>query len=75
MSDSAPGPLGLDPMLLDILACPCEHHAALEVDEPAEQLVCTRCRTRFRVQDQIPVLLLDESIPGPNGIGSQIVAD
>jgi uncharacterized protein YbaR (Trm112 family) len=61
-------------MLLDILACPCEHHAPVEVDESASQIVCTRCRTRFPVQDGIPVMLLEEATPGPAGIGSQIVA-
>ena len=63
-------PLGLDPVLVDILACPCEHHAALEIDEPASALVCTRCRTSFPVRDAIPVMLLDEATPGPHGIGA-----
>lgn len=64
------GPLGLDPILLDILACPCEHHAPVEVDEPASALVCTRCRTSFPVRDAIPVMLLDEATVGPNGVGN-----
>ena len=63
-------PLGLDPVLVDILACPCEHHAALEIDEPASAVVCTRCRTSFPVRDAIPVMLLDEATPGPHGIGA-----
>lgn len=66
------GPLGLDPVLLEILACPCEHHAALEVDEPGSALVCTRCRTSFPVRDAIPVMLLDEATAGPRGVGVDV---
>ena len=64
------GPLGLDPILLGILACPCAHHSPVEVDEAASALVCTRCRTSFPVRDAIPVMLLDEATPGPNGVGN-----
>ena len=66
--------LGLDPLLLEILACPCEEHAALEVDVPRHLLVCTACRRGFPVRDGIPVMLLDEAVPpgrvdggGPEG--------
>ena len=72
MTDPSLGPLGLDPVLLEILACPCEQHSPLEVDEPASALVCIRCRTSFPVRDSIPVMLLDEATPGPGGIGAQI---
>ena len=62
----------IDPLLLEILACPCEHHAPVEPGEGvdgSEVLVCTRCRTTFPVRDGIPVMLLDEATPGPDGIG------
>jgi hypothetical protein len=62
----------IDPLLLEILACPCEHHAPVEPGagpDGAEALVCTRCRTSFPVRDGIPVMLLDEATPGPDGIG------
>ena len=63
----------IDPALLEILACPCPHHAPVEPvgEEPgAATLVCTRCATTsFPVRDGIPVMLLDEATPGPNGIG------
>ena len=39
------GPLGLDPLLLEILACPCDRHAPVEPDEAASALVCTVCGT------------------------------
>ena len=58
---STPGPLGLDPVLLEILACPDTHHTPLTVDEEAGELVCPTCGRAFRVADGIPVLLLDEA--------------
>lgn len=63
------GPLGLDPLLLEILACPCERHAPVEPDEPAQALRCTVCATTFPVRDGIPVMLLDDATPGPRGVG------
>jgi uncharacterized protein YbaR (Trm112 family) len=55
------GPLGLDPVLLEILACPDTHHTPLQVDEGTSELVCPTCRRAFPVRDGIPVLLLDEA--------------
>jgi uncharacterized protein YbaR (Trm112 family) len=72
MSNSSQRPLGLDPVLLDILACPCEHHAPVSVDEAASALVCTRCRTSFPVRDGIPVMLLDDATPGAGGVGADL---
>ena len=61
----------LSPTLLAILACPSDDHAPLreEPHEGADTLVCTFCATRFPIDDGIPVLLLDDAIPGPNGVG------
>ncbi len=61
----------VDAELLELLACPSDDHAPLRLEQHglAEELVCTSCLTRFRVDDSIPVLLLDDAIPGPNGIG------
>lgn len=67
-------PFGLDPVLLEILACPCEHHAPVEPDVPGGVIVCTRCRTTFPVRDGIPAMLLDEATPGPAGIGADVPA-
>jgi uncharacterized protein len=62
----------LDPVLLEVLACPCEHHAPVRVEEsPVETIVCTRCATSFPVRDGIPVMLLDDATPGPRGIGAE----
>ena len=52
----------LDPRLLEILACP-RCHAALRVDDAAQELVCTSatCGLAYPVRDDIPVLLVDEA--------------
>jgi uncharacterized protein YbaR (Trm112 family) len=61
----------IDPALLELLACPGADHAPLreETRDGREQLVCTSCASAFPIQDGIPVLLIDEAIPGPNGVG------
>jgi uncharacterized protein YbaR (Trm112 family) len=70
--------VNIDPLLLEVLACPCEHHAPVEPEggDPAaaSALLCTRCRTRFPVREDIPVMLLDEATPGPRGIGIEVPA-
>ena len=35
--------MNLDPLLLDVLACPADDHGALAVDDAADELVCTVC--------------------------------
>ena len=57
--------------LLAILACPSADHAPLrlETSGSGEELVCTSCLSRFPVSDGIPVLLADEAVPGPRGLG------
>jgi uncharacterized protein len=61
----------LDPELLELLACPSDVHAPLREDtrDGAEVLVCTHCASTFAIEDGIPVLLLDDATPGPNGLG------
>ncbi len=54
--------LGLDPLLLEILACPCPAHAPLRVDSDRRLLVCTECGRGFPVREGIPVMLLDEAV-------------
>jgi uncharacterized protein YbaR (Trm112 family) len=66
---SGTGPLGLDPELLAILACPDTHHSPLTVDEAASELLCTTCDRAFPVRDGIPVLLLDEARHRSGGAG------
>jgi uncharacterized protein YbaR (Trm112 family) len=63
----------LDPALLEILACPSEDHAPLRLlyaeDGDPVALECTVCLTRYPIREGIPILLVDEAEPGPNGIG------
>lgn len=49
--------------LLETLACPDTHHTALRYDEPDQTLTCTTCGRVFPIQDGIPMLLLDDSVP------------
>ena len=57
----------IDPQLLEIYACPSDDHAPLR--EADDELICTFCQTSYPIRDDIPVLLLDDATPGPNGIG------
>lgn len=54
--------MSLDPQLLEILACPDTHHAPLTYDADAQTLTCTECSRVFRIDNGIPVLLLDEAV-------------
>lgn len=50
----------IDQELLDILACPvCK--GALEHDREEDKLICHTCRLKFRIEDDIPVMLVDEA--------------
>jgi len=53
-------PLGLDPRLWEVLACPCPAHGDLRANEANSTLTCTVCAAVFRVEDGIPIMLLDE---------------
>jgi uncharacterized protein YbaR (Trm112 family) len=61
----------IDAALLEMLACPSDDHAPLRGEQGNGQdvLVCTVCLSTFPIEDGIPVLLLDEATPGPNGLG------
>lgn len=50
----------LDQELLEILACPrCKGN--LEYKQQEEQLVCLSCRLIYRIEDDIPIMLIDEA--------------
>lgn len=52
----------LDPRLLDILACPrCKGPVAPEDDH--SRLICAACQLQYRVDDGIPIMLVDEATP------------
>jgi uncharacterized protein len=52
--------------LLDILVCPVGK-ADLRLEN--DSLVCTRCGLRFRIEDDIPIMLVEEA-EFPDGITS-----
>ena len=57
-------PAALAPELKEILACPrCK--GALEFHEEEQEIRCLACRLAFRIDDGIPVMLLDEARPLP----------
>lgn len=50
----------LSPDLLSILVCPaCK--GDLAYDEGAKTLTCGACRLRYKIVDDIPVMLVDEA--------------
>ena len=46
--------------LLDILACP-QCKGELQYDPDKQQLTCPACRLRYRIDDDIPIMLIDEA--------------
>jgi uncharacterized protein YbaR (Trm112 family) len=46
--------------LLEILACP-QCKGDLVYDRENSKLVCNACRLRYKVEDDIPIMLIDEA--------------
>lgn len=52
--------MALSPELLSILVCPaCK--GDLHYDESAQSLTCNACKLRYKVVDDIPVMLVEEA--------------
>lgn len=50
----------LDAKLLEILACPlCK--GDLIYDESNQKLVCEKCRLKYPVKDDIPIMLIEQA--------------
>jgi uncharacterized protein YbaR (Trm112 family) len=50
------------PELKDILACPrCK--GELEFHEEEKKIICRACKLVYRIEDDIPVMLVDEATP------------
>lgn len=48
----------MDQKLLEVLACPkCKGDLELKEDS----LICSECRLRYRIEDGIPIMLIDEA--------------
>lgn len=54
--------MSLDPQLLQVLACP-QDKGPLEYREKEQLLVNPRLGIAYRIEDDIPVLLIDEARP------------
>jgi len=55
--------MSLSPELLRVLVCP-KCKGELEHREgPGETLICHACRLVYRVEDDIPIMLIDEATP------------
>jgi uncharacterized protein YbaR (Trm112 family) len=52
--------MALSPDLLRILVCP-QCHGDLVYDAGAQTLTCNACRLRYRVEDDIANMLIDEA--------------
>jgi len=52
--------MSVDQELLDILACP-KCKGPIQLENEGDSLVCHNCRLRYRVEDDIPVMLIDEA--------------
>ncbi|HET7784694.1 MAG TPA: Trm112 family protein [Myxococcales bacterium] len=50
------------PELKEILACP-KCKGELEFREDQQQIVCKACKLVYRIEDDIPVMLIDEARP------------
>ena len=54
--------MSVAPELLAILVCP-KCKGELEYREQESSLVCSACRLRYAVRDDIPIMLVDEAEP------------
>jgi len=52
----------IDKELLEILACPVSKKP-LELSEDGNFLVCKESKLVYKIQDGIPIMLVDEAIP------------
>jgi uncharacterized protein YbaR (Trm112 family) len=50
----------LDAELLKILACP---KCKAAVEQEGDRLVCVKCGLRYRIEEGIPIMLIDEAEP------------
>jgi uncharacterized protein len=54
--------MAIHPQLLEILACPkCKGDIVLNPDRTG--LICNHCRLVYRIEDDIPIMLIDEAQP------------
>lgn len=54
--------MAIDKELLDILACP-KCKGEIHLNDKEDGLICENCRLVYRIEDDIPVMLIDEATP------------
>ena len=54
--------MAIPPELKEILACP-KCKGELEFREDRQEIVCKSCQLVYRIEDDIPVMLVDEAKP------------
>jgi len=52
--------MAIDKEFLDLLACP-KCRGPVVPTEAQDALVCTPCGLRYRIEDDIPIMLIDEA--------------
>ena len=52
----------ISPDLLEILACP-KCKGEVRLSEAQDALSCPACRLRYRIENDIPIMLIDEAQP------------
>ena len=56
--------MAISPELLEILVCPkCKGDLEHKVEGDNESLICHSCKLVYRVEDDIPIMLIDEAKP------------
>ena len=56
----------LDKEFLDILVCP-KCRGKLDYSAEHDTLTCWSCRLRYEVKDDIPIMLIEQAQPVPQG--------
>ena len=57
--------MALSKELLDILVCP-KCKGEIHLNEKGDGLICEACQLEYRIEDDIPIMLIDEAIPLSN---------
>jgi uncharacterized protein YbaR (Trm112 family) len=54
--------MGIGKEFLDVLACP-KCRGKVVLSDAQDALECSACRLRYRIEDDIPIMLIDEATP------------
>lgn len=65
--------MSLDPLLLDVLACPVDKGSLLWFEDE-DVLYNPRLKKGYRVEDGVPVMLVDESVDVSDGEHDRLMA-